>query len=67
MKPLIFKTPKEAPFPPKSQDLEAPEASKRKHSKSASKKIKNIEEEFMELRLLEKVVKSQNETITRTS
>jgi len=62
-----FQTPKEAPFSPEAQDLEVPEASIRKHSKSASKKIKNLEEEVMELKLLEKVVKSQNETITLTS
>jgi hypothetical protein len=62
-----FQTPEEAPFSPEAQDLEVPEASTRKHSKSASKKIKNLEEEVMELKLLEKVVKSQNETITRTS
>jgi len=62
-----FQTHEEGPFPPEAQNLEAPKASTSKHSKSTSKKIKNIEEEFMELRLLEKVVKSQNETITRTS
>ena len=62
-----FQTPEEAPFSLEAQDLEVPEASISKHSKSSSKKIKNLEEEVMELKLLEKLVKSQNETITRTS
>jgi hypothetical protein len=62
-----FQTLEEAPLSPETQDLEVPEVSISKHSESASKKIKKIEEEVMELKLLEKVVKTQNETITRTS
>jgi hypothetical protein len=59
--------PEEAPFSPKVPDLEIPEASTSKAKKSASRKIKNLEKEVMELRLLERVVKSQNETIKQTS
>jgi hypothetical protein len=57
----------EAPFSLEAQGMEVPETSIIKHNKSTSKKIKNLEEEVMELKLLEKVVKSQNETIMRTS
>ena len=53
----------EAPFSPEVPDLEIPEASTRKVEKSASRKIKKLEKEVRELKLLERVVKSKNESI----
>jgi hypothetical protein len=56
----------EAPFSPEVPDLEIPEASTSKAKKSTSK-IENLKEEISEMKLLERVIKSQNQTISNTS
>jgi hypothetical protein len=56
----------EAPFSPEVPDLEIPEASTSKAKKSASK-IEKLKEEISEMKLLERVIKSQNQTISNTS
>jgi hypothetical protein len=49
----------EAPLSPRFPDLEIPEASTSKGKKSTSK-IEKIKKEISEMKLLERVIKSQN-------
>jgi hypothetical protein len=58
----------EAPFSPEFPDLEIPETSTSRHSKvSKPSKIEKLQEEIAEMKLLERVIKSQNQTISNTS
>jgi hypothetical protein len=64
-KQVVFK---EAPFPSEFPDLEIPETSTSKHSKvSKPSKIEKLQEEISEMKMLERVIKSQNQTIRNTS
>jgi hypothetical protein len=58
----------EAPFSPEFPDLEIPETSISRHNKvSKPSKIEKLQEEIEEMKLLERVIKSQNQTISNTS
>jgi hypothetical protein len=58
----------EAPFPLEFPDLEIPETSTSRHNKvSKPLKIEKIQEEILEMKMLERVIKSQNQTISNTS
>jgi hypothetical protein len=58
----------EAPFPSEFPDLEIPETSTNRHNKvSKPSKIEKLQEEISEMKMLERVIKSQNQTISNTS
>jgi hypothetical protein len=58
---------KEAPFPSKVPDLEIPETSSSRHNKdNKPSKIEKLQEEILEMKMLERVIKSQNQTIRNT-
>jgi hypothetical protein len=59
---------REAPFPSEVPDLEIPETSTSRHSKvSKPSKVEKLQEEILEMKMLERVIKSQNQTISNTS
>jgi len=65
--PNFQETPEEVPFSPEAQDVEVPETSTRKHNKvNKSSKIENLKEEISEMKLLERIIKTQNQTIRNT-
>jgi hypothetical protein len=58
----------EASFPSEVPDLEIPETSTSRHSKvSKPSKVEELQEEILEMKILERVIKSQNQTIINTS
>jgi hypothetical protein len=57
----------EASFSPEVPDLDIPETFTSRHSKvSKSSKIEKLQEEISEMKLLERVIKSKNQTIRNT-
>jgi hypothetical protein len=59
---------REAYFPSEVLDLEIPETSTSRHNKfNKPSKVEELQEEILEMKMLERVIKSKNQTIRNTS